>query len=335
MNEDLQLNVQLLKRRVPNLTKASQSIGLRPATVSNLTTGKTPVGKAEVRTLVALATLAGCTLDELIIRGSGTRMLETGIKVLDVFAPIVRGGTVGLVARPGMGQFVIMSELFRRVKKREYSTLLWLPEKLEPGVSDTIDEANMTCRTLDEVLAEIEKVGHDQDVMLGVEREFVLSGDVLTLKEKLQEMGVRPVTIILADMRGNAMDEDAPYGPLDTLLRFDADLVSRHIFPAIDLVYSTSTVLEGGQLEAHHLTLQQRAKKVMRRYRELRSLVAASGEQRLTDQDKETHEKGERLEAFLAQPFYVAEAFTKKPGEWLSLNDSLEGLRRILDTTEK
>ena len=70
MDEELQLNVPLLRRRVPNLTTAAREAGLRAATVSNLCTGKIPVGRAEVRTLVALANLAGCSLDELIIRGS-------------------------------------------------------------------------------------------------------------------------------------------------------------------------------------------------------------------------------------------------------------------------
>lgn len=55
--EDLQLNVPLLRRRVPNLTVAAKAAGLRPATVSNLCTGKIPVGRAEVRTLVILASI--------------------------------------------------------------------------------------------------------------------------------------------------------------------------------------------------------------------------------------------------------------------------------------
>lgn len=334
MNDDLQLNVALLKRRVPNLTKASQSVGLRSATVSNLTTGKTPVGKAEVRTLVALAQLAGCTLDELIIKGSGNQMIETGIKVVDIFSPIVRGGTCGLIAKPGMGQFVLMSELFRRVKKRDYAALLWLPEQLEPGVSDTIGEADLIVRTLDEVTEAIEKIGQEQDIILGVEREFVLSGELADLKERLSESKTRPVTILLADMRGHAMDEDSPYGPLDTLIRFDPDLISRHIYPAVDPLYSTSTLLENGQIEAHHLTLLQRTKTIMRRYRELLALVTASDEARLTVSEQETYSKGQRIEAFLAQAFYVAEPFTKKPGMTVSLNEALDGLRHILGTTE-
>ena len=58
MADALELNVPLLKRRIPNLSAAARSIGLRPATVSDLCTGKIPVGRAEVKTLVGLAALA-------------------------------------------------------------------------------------------------------------------------------------------------------------------------------------------------------------------------------------------------------------------------------------
>ena len=66
-------------------------MGLRPATVSNLCTGKIPVGRAEVRTIAVLASLAKCSLDELILRGESVEMIETGIKPLDLFAPLAKG----------------------------------------------------------------------------------------------------------------------------------------------------------------------------------------------------------------------------------------------------
>lgn len=70
---NIRLNAALLRKRVPNLTTAAKSVGLRPASVSNLSTGKISLGRAEVRTLVALAELAGCTLDELILNGGECR----------------------------------------------------------------------------------------------------------------------------------------------------------------------------------------------------------------------------------------------------------------------
>ena len=100
MVDDIRLNVPLLRRRVPNLTVAARNVGLRPATVSDLCNGKIHLGRAEVRTLVLLAELANCTLDELVIRNGGMEMIETGIKVLDLFAPLVRGRARDLSPAP-------------------------------------------------------------------------------------------------------------------------------------------------------------------------------------------------------------------------------------------
>src|SRR5438128_3748900 len=99
--------------RVPNLSAAARSVGLRPATASDLCTGKIPIGRAEVRMLVGLAALASCSLDDLVVRGGLTGMLETGIKPVDLLAPLVRGGVAGLIARPGVGQLVLLAELCR------------------------------------------------------------------------------------------------------------------------------------------------------------------------------------------------------------------------------
>jgi F-type H+-transporting ATPase subunit beta len=331
MNEELQLNVPLLRRRIPNLTTAAREAGLRAATVSNLCTGKIPVGRAEVRTLVILASLAGCSLDDLIIRGTGGGMIETGIKVLDLLAPIVRGGTIGLVARPNTGQLVMLSELFRRLGQRGYATVFWKPKNEFIGKSDVINEADITSSTIDEIYDQIITLRNERDVLLGADRSMVLSGELMLLRERLQEAGTRPITIALVDILGEAVDEDTPYGPLDTLLRFDVDLISRGLYPAVDPIVSTSTLLEGSQLEAPHMILQQRARKLLRRYRELRSWVHAHGVNKLSEADVQTYHRGERLEAFLTQPFYVAEPFTKKPGEWLSLQDTMDGVRRIMD----
>src|SRR4030088_700521 len=133
MADALELNVPLLKRRIPNLSAAARSIGLRPATVSDLCTGKIPVGRAEVKTLVGLAALAGCSVDELILRTGRSGMLETGIKPVDLLAPLVRGGVAGLIARPGVGQLVLLAELLRTLRiQRGFATVLWLPDDATP-----------------------------------------------------------------------------------------------------------------------------------------------------------------------------------------------------------
>src|SRR5436190_3772964 len=142
MADGLQLNAALLRRRVPNLSAAARSVGLRPATVSDLCTGKIPIGKAEVKTLVALAALAGCSLDELVVRAGRTGLLETGVKPVDLLAPLVRGGVAGLVARAGVGQLVLLAELMRTLQQqRDFASLVWLPEEPTPAPDEMLPEA--------------------------------------------------------------------------------------------------------------------------------------------------------------------------------------------------
>jgi F-type H+-transporting ATPase subunit beta len=331
MFEEIQLNVPLLRRRVPNLTVAARNVGLRPATVSNLCTGKIPLAGAEVRTLVALATLAGCSLDELVVRSAGGAMIETGIKVLDLFAPLVRGGTVGLVARKGLGQVVLLQELIVRVRQRGFATLVWTPQAPRPHMDEVKNRAEAAFSTLDEIQHAIEDFRSDRDVLVAADRSAVLTGELLALRERLQQPGARPVTFALVDALGEAADEELPYGPLETLWRFDPELAARGLYPAVDPITSTSTLLEGAQVEATHLTTQQRARKLLRRYRELRAIMGAGGPEALPGAEADTYGRGERLEAFLSQPLYVTEPYTKQPGAWSSPQETLDDVRRILD----
>ncbi|MBM7619162.1 F-type H+-transporting ATPase subunit beta [Bacillus tianshenii] len=329
--ENIRLNVSLLRRRVPNLTSVAKSVGLRPATVSNLCTGKIPVGRAEVRTLVALADLAGCSLDDLIIRGEKVEMIETKIKVVDLFAPLTKGGTNGLVARPGMGQLVLLAELFHRLKKDGFTTMLLNSEGNHPEVNDISNEIDIITNSIEESYEKSLALGNSKDIAFAADRSHVLSGKIQELQEKLDNVGIHSVTTFLVDLSGEVVDEDLPFGPLETLWQFDADLAARHKFPAINPVYSTSSVLEGAHLDQQHLSIQQRAQKLLRRYRELRSLVNVRGTDRLPESELLTFQRGVRLEAYLTQPFYVAEQFSGKKGESVSLSDTLEDVRKILD----
>jgi F-type H+/Na+-transporting ATPase subunit beta len=329
--ENIRLNVPLLRRRVPNLTSAAKEVGLRPATVSNLCTGKIPVGRSEVRTIVALAELAQCSLDELILRGENVEMIETKIKTLDLFAPIVKGGTIGLVARPGMGQLVVLAELFYRFKREGFATVLLKPENDHPELAEILEDTEIVAETIEKAFKEMSVVGKTKEIIFVADRSHVLTGEIYELQEKLQDVDIKSVTTFLLDLKGASVDEDLPYGPLETLWQFDMDLAARHRFPAVNPIYSTSSVLEGAHLDQNHHTIQQKAQKLLRRYRELRSLVNVKGINGIPASEIETYHRGERLEAYLTQPFYVAEDFTGIKGAEVSLKDTLNDVKKILD----
>lgn len=330
-SENLRLNVSLLRRRVPNLTSAAKAVGLRPATVSNLCTGKISVGKSEVRTLVALADLAGCSLDELIIRREKIEMIETKIKTLDLFAPLAKGGTVGLVARRQMGQLVVLGELFYRLKSQGFATVLLMPKGEFPELQDVLENVEIKTYSIEETYDKIASLGVEKEIAFAADKSHVVSGEIYELQGRLQQIGIDTVTSFLLDLTGDVMDEDLPYGPLETLWQFDADLSARQCYPAVDPIRSTSSVLEGAHMDQNHFFIQQRAQKLLRRYRELRSLVNVNGEEKLPAAELQTFKRGERLEAYLTQPFYVAEEFTGQKGEAVTLHETLKDVQAILD----
>lgn len=327
--DDIRLNVALLRRKVPNLTTAARSIGIRPATVSNLCTGKIDLGKAEVRTLVGLATLANCTVDELIIRGEKLNMIETQIKTLDFFAPLVKGGTTGLVARPGMGQLVILAELMHRFKESDYTTVFLLPTTEHSELDGTTELADFITVSIDETFAKLAEL--TGNIIFITDKSFIVSGELLDLQEKLVAESIHNITTILLDLSGEVIDEDMPYGPLETVWQLDADLATRHLYPAIHPLYSTSSIIEGVDLDERHFNLRQRAQKLLRRYRELRSIVIVHGINKIPDTELEIYERGERLEAYFSQPFFVAEAFTGQKGKAVSMSQTLNDVESILD----
>jgi F-type H+-transporting ATPase subunit beta len=283
--------------------------------------------------LVGLAALAGCSLDELVLRSGRTGMLETGIKAVDLLAPLVRGGVAGLIARPGVGQLVLLAELLRTLRiQRGFATVLWLPDEATPLPEEVMPEAGATVTDLDQLYTLIAELRAEQDVFVVAERRRAISGDLLQLRARLEEAGARPVTFALYDAYGEAPDsEGAPFGPLDTVWHLDLDLAARSLYPAMDPIASTSALLESAQVEAVHLGLAQRARRLLRRYREWRAVVALRGVDHLPGDEQTTYRRGERLEAFLTQPFFVAEPFTSRPGAWLSLRETLRDVQRILD----
>jgi F-type H+/Na+-transporting ATPase subunit beta len=330
MQDSLSLNVSLLRRRVPNLTTAAKAVGLRPATVSNLCTGKISVGRAEVRTLVTLANLANCSLDELIIQGGKLSMIETGIKPIDLFAPIVKGGINGFVARAQVGQLVVLAEITQNLSKKGFETILLTPDREFMGMSDLEGFADVKVHSAEDAFAEVSLREDKEKVVLQVNRSFVVSGDLYELREKFEAEGYPEITTILFDPSGTAVDEDDPYGPLDALCYFDIDLASRGIYPAIHPVQSTSILVEEDSLEDRHTAVNRKAKKLLRRYKEIRVLLNSLGKEKLPEADLELYKIGERLEAYLSQPFYVAEEFTRIKGAQVPVKESIIDIEKIL-----
>jgi F-type H+/Na+-transporting ATPase subunit beta len=103
------------------------------------------------------------------------------------------------------------------------------------------------------------------------------------------------------------------------------------IYPAVDPLDSTSTILKPDILGEDHYNTATEVQEVLQRYKELQDIIAILGIDELSDEDKQTVSRARKIERFLSQPFFVAEQFTGRSGEYVSVAESVRGFREILD----
>jgi F-type H+-transporting ATPase subunit beta len=103
------------------------------------------------------------------------------------------------------------------------------------------------------------------------------------------------------------------------------------IYPAVDPLDSTSTILKPDIVGEEHFRVANQVKEVLQRYKELQDIIAILGIDELSDEDKLTVGRARRIERFLSQPFFVAEAFTGTPGEYVPIAETVRGFQEILE----
>ena len=126
--------------------------------------------------------------------------MKLQIKTLDFFAPLVKGGTTGLVARPGMGQVVILAELMHRFKKSDLTTVLLLPKSNHPELEGTTELADIVTTSIDKTFTTL--TSQNGDVIFITDKSYIVTGELLELQEKLVAERVQNITTILVDLSG-------------------------------------------------------------------------------------------------------------------------------------
>jgi F-type H+-transporting ATPase subunit beta len=103
------------------------------------------------------------------------------------------------------------------------------------------------------------------------------------------------------------------------------------IYPAVDPLDSTSTILKPDILGEEHFNVANEVKEILQRYKELQDIIAILGIDELSDEDKLIVGRARRVERFLSQPFFVAEAFTGTPGQYVPIAETIRGFKEIID----
>jgi len=118
---------------------------------------------------------------------------------------------------------------------------------------------------------------------------------------------------------------------LDSTIVLSRSLAELAIYPAVDPLDSTSTILEPTIVGETHYQVARGVQKVLQRYKDLQDIIAILGMEELSDDDKITVSRARKIQRFLSQPFFVAEAFTNAPGKYVPLSETIRGFKEILE----
>lgn len=314
-------------------------------------------------------------------QSGAVEILETGIKVIDLICPVLKGGKVGLFGGAGVGKTVLIQELINNIAKFHsgYSVFAGVGERTREGndlygemnESGVIKNTSLVFGQMNEPPGARLRVAlsgltiaegfRDQgkDVLFFVDNIFRFTqagSEVSALLGRLpsavgyqpnlqQEMGQLQERIT-STKEGSVTSIQAVYVPaddftdpapattfahLDSTIALNRALTDLGIYPAVDPLDSSSTVLDPEIVGEEHYNTAREVQRILQRYKDLQDIIAILGMDELSEEDKQTVARARRIQRFLSQPFFVAEIFTNSPGKYVSLKDTIKGFREILD----
>jgi F-type H+-transporting ATPase subunit beta len=162
-----------------------------------------------------------------------------------------------------------------------------------------------------------------------------LATEMGALQERITSTTQGSITSIQAVyVPADDLTDPAPattFAHLDATTVLSRNLAAKGIYPAVDPLDSTSTMLQPGIVSEEHYEIAENVKQTLQRYKELQDIIAILGIDELSEGDRQVVSRARKIERFLSQPFFVAEIFTGSPGKYVSLEATIKGFTMILD----
>jgi F-type H+-transporting ATPase subunit beta len=309
-------------------------------------------------------------------------ILETGIKVIDLIAPFVKGGKVAIFGGAGVGKTVIIQELIHNVAEVHggVSVFTGVGERSREGndlyremkESGVIEKTAMVFGQMNEppgarlrvgltglTMAEYFRDEEGQDVLLFIDNIFRFAqagSEVSALLGRIPSaVGYQPTLAsemgalqerITSTKKGSITSVQAVYVPaddytdpapvatfahLDSTISLERSIAEQGLYPAVDPLASNSRILEPGVVGEEHYTVARQVQRVLQRYKDLQDIIAILGMEELSEEDKQVVSRARKIQRFLTQPMFVAEAFTARTGKYVPLEDTIRGFKEILE----
>lgn len=316
-------------------------------------------------------------LDE---QSNKTEILETGIKVIDLIAPITKGGKVGLFGGAGVGKTVLIQELINNIAKFHSgnSVFAGVGERTREGNdlyhemkdSGVLPKTSLVFGQMNEPPGARLRVAltgltiaesfRDQgkDVLLFIDNIFRFTqagSEVSALLGRMpsavgyqpnlqQEMGALQERIT-STKKGSITSIQAVYVPaddftdpapaatfahLDSTIALNRSLTEIGIYPAVDPLESSSTILDPEIVGQKHYKAAREAQRILQEYKDLQDIIAILGMEELSDEQKQTVNRARRLQRYFSQAFHVAEVFTGNPGTYVKLENVIDDVSDLI-----
>ncbi len=310
------------------------------------------------------------------------QLFETGMKVIDLIAPFMKGGKVGVFGGAGVGKTVIIQELIRNIatehggfsvfsgvgERTREGNDLWLEMKHSGVIAKTalvfgqMNEppgARLRVGLTGLTLAEYFRDEEGQDVLLFIDNIFRFTqagSEVSALLGRMPSaVGYQPTLAtemgqlqerITSTKKGSITSVQAIYVPaddytdpapattfahLDSTISLERSIAEQGLFPAVDPLASTSRILDPKVVGPEHYEVARDVQKVLQRYKDLQDIIAILGMDELSEDDKLTVARARRIQRFLSQPMFVAEAFTGQEGKYVPIRETVRGFKEILE----
>ncbi len=309
-------------------------------------------------------------------------IFETGIKVVDLICPFVKGGKIGLFGGAGVGKTVLIQELIRNIAREHggYSVFAGVGERTREGNdlynemkdSGVLKQTALVFGQMNEppgarqrvalsalAMAEYFRDDESKDVLLFIDNIFrftqagsevsallgripsavgyqpTLAEEMGKLQERITSTKKGSITSVQAVyVPADDLTDPAPattFGHLDSTVVLSRALTELGIYPAVDPLDSSSTILDPKIVGEDHYSVARRVQMVLQKYKDLQDIIAILGMEELSDDDKIAVARARKIQKFLSQPFFVAEQFTGSAGKYVKLEDTIKGFKMIID----
>src|SRR5512139_643012 len=286
---------------------------------------------------------------------------ETGIKVIDLLAPYLRGGKIGLFGGAGVRtregndlyhEMIESGVINKDDLNKSQCVLVYGQMNEPPGARARValsalaiaeyfrDEENRDMLLFIDNIFRFTQAGSEVSALLGripsaVGYQPTLSTEMGELQERITSTKNGAITSVQAIyVPADDLTDPAPataFAHLDATTVLSRKLTEIGIYPAVDPLDSTSRILDPLVVGQEHYLVAREVQETLQRYKDLQDIIAILGMDELSEDDKLTVARARKIQRFLSQPFHVAEQFTGNAGKYVELADTIRGFKEIVE----